>query len=663
MKKIILFIFLAFSLIGFEAFSQEASVATYAKIIAKEKSDTSVVKSYERLANIFSNTNPDTVLYLSKKALNLISIKLPGAKDKSKFILQKIKADLYSYQAHIYYYRGDPERCLELLNNSYIIYQKIRYMPGLSSSLNDLGFIYDKQGNVEKALKYTLKALEIIDMNSNMSQYASALNNIAIYYDKLGDIEKALESHNKSLSLRKELGNKEGIANSLTNIAAIHRKLGEDKKAIEYLKHAIRLQEDVNHMQGKVKSLISISGIYESNGEAQESFLASKEALQIARELGYPESIRDASIVLVKAEKQMGLMDSALAHYKLHIIMKDSINTHEMEKWEAEREIKSKTATEMLVLEEEKKTREALSQKEKERGELILYAVAIVLLLVLGFVILMVNRFRRARENKNLIEEQKKQVEEHKKEITDSIYYAENIQRAILPSEESLAKMPSHFLFFKPKDIVSGDFYWMTEKEGRVYFAACDCTGHGVPGAFMSMLNSALLTEAVNEKNCTRPCDIFYEVRKGIIDSLKQTGEVGSQKDGMDAALCSWNKNGTLEYALANTPLFLIRNGELTETKGDKLPVGILTGEQIPFTHHELKVEKGDTVYIFSDGFPDQFGGPKQKKFMIKRFKQLLLDIHQQPLEAQRDKLDTTIEDWMDEEEQVDDILVVGMRF
>jgi len=177
------------------------------------------------------------------------------------------------------------------------------------------------------------------------------------------------------------------------------------------------------------------------------------------------------------------------------------------------------------------------------------------------------------------------------------------------------------------------------------------------------MLNSALLTEAVNEKNCTRPCDIFYEVRKGIIESMKQTGEVGSQKDGMDAALCSWNKNGTLEYALANNPLILIRNGELTETKGDKLPVGILTGEQIPFTHHELKVEKGDTVYIFSDGFPDQFGGPKGRKFMIKRFKQLLQDIHKQPLEVQRDKLDTTIKEWMGEEEQVDDILVMGMRF
>ena len=166
------------------------------------------------------------------------------------------------------------------------------------------------------------------------------------------------------------------------------------------------------------------------------------------------------------------------------------------------------------------------------------------------------------------------------KDITDSINYAQRIQNALLPSKEVLSLIPDGFILFQPKDIVSGDFYWMQQHNNRIYLAACDCTGHGVPGAFMSMISSSLLDEALLEKGITQPSEIFFEVRKGIIKALKQTEEAGSQKDGMDAVLCSWDQNGKLEYALAYNPFFLIRNGELIETKADKYPVGFHTGTQ-----------------------------------------------------------------------------------
>ncbi|MDP6909911.1 MAG: SpoIIE family protein phosphatase, partial [Flavobacteriales bacterium] len=188
-------------------------------------------------------------------------------------------------------------------------------------------------------------------------------------------------------------------------------------------------------------------------------------------------------------------------------------------------------------------------------------------------------------EQKKQVEEQKQKVEEQKKDITDSIRYAENIQRALLPTIEDLKEaLPDGFIFFQPKDIVSGDFYWLQHHNNKVYFAACDCTGHGVPGAFMSMIGSSLLDEAVVEKGITQPNEIFFELRKGFIGALKQTGD--TQKDGMDAVLCSWNKNGTLEYSQAYNPLLLIRKGEILETKADKQPVGYHTEEQKPFTHH-----------------------------------------------------------------------------
>ena len=283
--------------------------------------------------------------------------------------------------------------------------------------------------------------------------------------------------------------------------------------------------------------------------------------------------------------------------------------------------------------------------------------------LVLVFAFFIFNRLRVTRRQKKVIEEQKEIVEEQKKDITDSIQYAENIQKSLLPSAEELSLIPDGFVLFQPKDIVSGDFYWMQNYQGRLYLAACDCTGHGVPGAFMSMIGSSLLDEAVIEKGLTKPNEIFYEVRKGFINALKQTGEKGQQKDGMDATLIAWDKNDKLEFSVANNPLLLIRNGELLETKPDRQPVGFFTGEQKPFTHHELNLEKGDTVYIFSDGYHDQFGGPKEKKFMIKNFKKLLVSIQDKTMNEQKEILETTMAEWKDDTEQIDDILVMGVRF
>jgi len=555
-----------------------------------------------------------------------------------------------------YYSRSSFEEALLFYNKSIKLKQKTGNKKGIAASYNNIGAICEKQGDFEQALTYYNKSL-IIDFEINYkSGVADSYNNIGNIHYLQKRYKQALNYYSKSLKLQKEIGDKKGIANSLNNIGSINYNQGDYRNALNYYSKSLKLQKEIGNKRGVAILLGNIGGIYNKHGDYTQALKLGKKAFSLAHEIGAKEIIQTSSELLYKIYDITGYPAKALEMYELSNQMRDSLNNKDVRKVIAQFEQKQ-------THEKEADRIKSLQYEASKLRQLKTYSAAGVSLLSLMLGLFILRRFLYTRNQQRTIAAQKEVVEEQTKELTDSIYYAENIQKAILPSDEDMNKIPEHFVLLKPKDIVSGDFYWMAEKEGRVYFAACDCTGHGVPGAFMSMLNSALLTEAVNEKNCTRPCDIFYEVRKGIIESMKQTGEVGSQKDGMDAALCSWNKNGTLEYALANTPLFLIRNGELTETKGDKLPVGILTGEQIPFTHHELKVEKGDTVYIFSDGFPDQFGGPKQKKFMIKRFKQLLLDIHQQPLEAQRDKLDTTIEDWMDEEEQVDDILVVGMRF
>jgi len=227
-------------------------------------------------------------------------------------------------------------------------------------------------------------------------------------------------------------------------------------------------------------------------------------------------------------------------------------------------------------------------------------------------------------------------------DIKDSILYAKNIQQAMLPTHKYIRTLlPNSFILFKPRDEVSGDFYWFTEKDDLIYFIAADCTGHGVPGALMSMICITFLNEAVNQRGIVNPNEILFDVRKNIIASLKQSEQ--GQKDGMDAILCCWDKkNRTLSFAAAHNPFILIRKGELIETKPDKLPVGYLTEEQKPFTHHSIQLEEDDSIFIFTDGYADQFGGPKNKKYMMRRFRELLLSINDQDVYEQKKKLDET---------------------
>lgn len=250
-------------------------------------------------------------------------------------------------------------------------------------------------------------------------------------------------------------------------------------------------------------------------------------------------------------------------------------------------------------------------------------------------------------------------------DLLSSIHYAKLIQDAILPSEARVRSvLPESMLFFRPRDIVSGDFYWLQEYEGKILVAAVDCTGHGVPGAFMSIIGNNQLNAAVKEDGLTTPSLILDRLSKGVAETLRQTKEETGIKDGMDIALVSLDyENMTLEYSGAYNPLYIFRDGKLIETKGDKFPIGISIDDQLRnFANHTFELKKGDCVYIFSDGFPDQFGGPRGKKYKYEQFRQFLYSIHQEDMDVQQKKMDTEFKDWMGDLVQLDDVLVIGMR-
>ncbi|MDX9930522.1 MAG: SpoIIE family protein phosphatase, partial [Bacteroidales bacterium] len=251
------------------------------------------------------------------------------------------------------------------------------------------------------------------------------------------------------------------------------------------------------------------------------------------------------------------------------------------------------------------------------------------------------------------------EIEEQKKHIMDSIYYARRIQTAILPSQVVLDKLlPSSFIFYLPKDIVSGDFYWVHESEGHRMVAAVDCTGHGVPGAFMSIVGFNELNHAVNVAGALKASEILNELNRGVIETLNEGVSSASIRDGMDIALCVFPPGGNnIYFAGANNPLIIIRNNEIIKVKGDRIPIGAFEGlNPQSFTNHEMEVFPGDVLYLFSDGFADQFGGKENKKFLTGRSQHLLLEIHHLPPDRQKEELHRRLVEWMGNNAQVDDI-------
>ncbi|MCE9537976.1 MAG: serine/threonine-protein phosphatase, partial [Bacteroidetes bacterium] len=258
---------------------------------------------------------------------------------------------------------------------------------------------------------------------------------------------------------------------------------------------------------------------------------------------------------------------------------------------------------------------------------------------------------------------QKKIIEEKNKDITDSIRYAKRIQDALMGEKVHISShLPEHFIFFVPKDIVSGDFHWGAEKNEYWYFAAVDCTGHGVPGAVMSMLGISFLNDIVFSEGFLNPAEILNRLRDRVVKELRQTAEAGGSKDGMDISLCRLNlKTNELQWSGAYNPLNIIRNGQLEERKGDKQPIGYHP-ERRPFTNHEIQLQKGDSIYLYSDGYADQFGGPKGKKFKYKQLEDLLIANNHLPLKDQKEILKNCFTEWKGSLEQVDDVCVFGVR-
>lgn len=585
--------------------------------------------------------------------------------------------------------RAEYDLALNFLQKALPLFEEINSTAGIAAVTNSIGVIYFTQELYDKALELQLNHLERMREVGDQNEIANSLGNIGNVYSKLAEdslrslfgedfqdsviiessdkyldlYSEALRYHNEALKVWEELGNTTKIIGCYLNIGTAYVLSGKPTLALEPLEKAQELNLELNNKAKQATIHVLLGQVYLAyeNYTMAEDYLNS--ALDLAIETGRSEIQMNIYRKLSELYEKRKNHVRALEYYKLYFATNDSLNQEKRRKAIADMQVKYETeATEKenaLLL-----AQSQLSETKLKQQRIIL----IITIIAIGvFIVMMVQLIRQnnLKKKANLELEQKNElITEQKKEITDSIQYASRIQNAMLPPGDYMDKlMPERFIIFMPRDIVSGDYYYITEKDGKIICVAADCTGHGVPGAFMSMLGIAYLNEIISKHASLHANEVLDELRNHVINSLHQTGKEGESQDGMDVALYILDpKTKKLEFSGANNSLLVMRNGEMIEFKADKMPIGIHTRFRESFTRHNLDLQKGDMVYTFSDGYPDQFGGPNHKKFMIKNFKKLLQEIHTKPADEQKKILEKTLKEWMADTAQVDDILIIGVR-
>ena len=636
--------------------------------------DTSLAESYLVLSEILYISNIDTLKYLCEKSKLIAEKSL--LKKNSEEVQKSLKESLaraLNNIGYINYSKGKMKAALNYFISSLKLQEELGNKSGIGQSLNNIGVIYFDLDQINEAIDYYERSLKIHEEIGDKDGIASSLNNLGAMYNAQGQPKEALDYSIRSLKIQEELGDKPGIANTLNNIGSLYNRQGEIIEALDYYTRGLKIQEEIGDKKGISSSLNNIATIYSKQDKLEQAAIYALRSLSISQQIGYPANIGQAASLLSIVYKKQGKGLKALEMYKLSITMRDSITNQETLNAAVQQQAVYDNEKNKTIDDAEHDKILAIEQEQKAKQKVIVFSISGGLCLVAIFLVFLLSRLKVTRKQKYIIEQQKvkviqqkedvefahKELEEKNQEILDSILYAKRIQSAILPSVKLVKEyLKESFILYKPKDVVAGDFYWMEQKDGKVLFAAADCTGHGVPGAMVSVVCNNGLNRSVREHGLTIPGEILDKTREIIVKEFQKSEE--GVKDGMDIALCSI-EGMKLQYAGAYNPLWIIRNGEIIETKANKQPIGQFENPE-PYTTHSFDLEQGDTIYIFSDGYVDQFGGEKGKKFKSKAFRELLLSIQDKTMEDQKISIDEIFETWKGASEQIDDVCVIGVR-
>ncbi len=702
---------------------QQNQINSLQKVINTTSSDTTKISALKAWDDIIYISDPDLDLNLNKQIIEICENNLK--KKLSKIEIEKFNnsiSNAYNNIGSLYKDKSDFKKALEYFQIALKIHQTLNNKINISISYNNIGTCYQAQGDLTTALKYFKKSLNIDKKIANKEVLSLTYSNIGMIYLKqknnkeamdyfqkglkiaeeinyyqainaikvnIGSIyynqdnyEKALEYFQNSLILSTKLGDKKLMAFCVGNIGTMYLSQKNHEKALEYLVNSVTLFEELGNKTGIAQSCDNIGQIYKKQEKYKQALFYTKKSLSIAQEIGAQNEIKDASYLLYEIYKLTNDNLQALKMHEQYVDTKDSLTKvnaiEEGIRLEEKRKFSEQNLKDSLQHENEKNVINVKHDSEMDQEENKRYFLYGGLVLFLVFSTFIFNRFIVTRKQKQIIEKQKDQVEiqkqeveeqkqvvdEKNKEIIDSITYAKRLQDSILPQSSTIKKLfPDSFILFKSKDIVSGDFYWVKESNGKHLISAIDCTGHGVPGAFMSLIGANGLNDAVEKHQLSDPGGILNELNRSAYHSMNKGDENVNVRDGMDLSLCAIDyTNLKLSFSGAGNPIYHVRNNELNIIKGDRFAIGSFVPGEKTYTTHEISVLKGDMIYLFSDGYADQFGGLKGKKFMYKKFRDTLLSINNKKVNDQKSLLENTLNTWMGSYDQIDDILVIGIR-
>jgi serine phosphatase RsbU (regulator of sigma subunit) len=594
---------------------------------------------------------------------------------------------------------------------------KSYYVQYYAAAYNNEAFYYDRVGNIDGAIKSYLKSLKIREEDKDSLGMAESYNNLASIFHNQNDLKAALNYYGKAQEIFKLYKDTLGLTNVLINLGYVYYSDQKFDSSLYFFEMGLVLAEKTNDINAMGFALNNLSALYYKRGlydQTEETYLRSlklreltgrkssissshhnlgrfyltrnnvqkalshaKISYKLALEISSPEIQSDADLLLSDIYNEQKKFKKAHYHLISHMKMKDSILSDQTQKATLKQQMKYEYEHQKTIDDKEYEKQLAISAEQEKKQQVVIYAVIAGLILVIIFSIIIFNRLQVTRKQKLIIEDQKLKVEEahfelgeKNTEILDSINYAKRIQDAILPSNDVVKELLTNsFIYYKPKDIIAGDFYWIDKIGDKVLFAAADCTGHGVPGAMMSVLCHNALSRSIREEGLIMPGEILTRTRGIVVEQLNKTTDVNDVsmdniRDGMDIAFCVLDvKMNELYYAGAHNPLWILRKGakEIEEIKSDKQSIGRIDNPQ-PYQSQKVQLNKGDSIYVFTDGYADQFGGEKGKKFKYKPFKNLIVSMKDDSMEEQLKLISSHFDAWKGRLEQVDDVCVIGVK-
>ena len=619
----------------------------------KAKQDTSRINALKTICEEMSHD--DWMKYQEYQYKLIQSALAKKTNPEVKQSLKKSLSEALNNLGYIHSQKGDLATSQDYHYKSLKVCEEIGYELGKAISYNQLGVIYEKLGEIETALDCYKKSLAISKRIGDDLNTAISYNNLGVIYSVKKDDSKALEYYKKSLEIKEQLGESSSAAQSLQNIGSIYATIGELDKASDYLNRSLKLREGFNDKLGIAQSLCELAEIDLTRNNIIDAKIKLERALPLAQQSGSPEWISKCALDLSNVYEKLNQDNKALDYYKLYVAMRDSVNNNEVLRQTVKQQIKFDYEKQKAIDDINHEKEIAIGLEEKKNQRIIIDTSIFGLVLVVVFLIYANNKLRITKRQKAIIEVQKD-------EIVDSINYAKRLQEAILPQQNELfANLKQGFLLYLPKDIVAGDFYWMHHQRNYHYIAVADCTGHGVPGALVSVVCATALDRAVKEFDLTETNEILDKTRTLVVETFERSGE--DVKDGMDISLARVNfSTNEIQFSGAFNPLWIIpKEGDVQILRGDRQPIGKVETPKT-FTAHTHILHAGDWVIQFSDGFADQFGGEKGKKYGAAQLKQKLIALNQKSAEEFKSELASEFNKWKGTEEQLDDVCVVGWQ-